>query len=117
MTDMYKDVVTFIKACDQEKTEENQTLYTNLITEEYNEFLTALQSNDNVEQLDACMDMIWVILGYCYMKNWHVAGAWNEVALSNLLKIDKTTKKVIKNEDGKVMKPEGWTPPQLDKYV
>jgi predicted HAD superfamily Cof-like phosphohydrolase len=111
---MYKDVVKFIEACDQEKTVENQNLYTKLIDEEYNEWLDA---NFDHEELDACMDMIWVILGYCYMNGWDVEGAWNEVARSNLSKIDPVTGKVKKREDGKVLKPEGWTPPELRKFV
>ena len=28
-----------------------------------------------------------------------------------------TAGKVVKREDGKVMKPEGWTPPDLSKFV
>jgi predicted HAD superfamily Cof-like phosphohydrolase len=63
------------------------------------------------------MDMIWVILGYCKMKGFDVYGAWNEVARSNLAKIDVQTGKVVKNEAGKVMKPEGWQPPQLDNFI
>jgi predicted HAD superfamily Cof-like phosphohydrolase len=51
------------------------------------------------------------------MKNYDVAGAWNEVARSNLDKIDSVTGKVKKREDGKVMKPEGWKPPQLENFV
>lgn len=114
---MYNDVKTFIEACDQKKTEDNQWLYANLIDEEYKEFINALHDKDNVEQLDACMDMIWVILGYCYMKGWDVDGAWNEVARSNLAKINPITGKVNKREDGKVLKPEGWTPPQLQQFT
>ena len=114
MSNMYKDVVTFIEACDQEKNQENVRLYRNLIAEEIDEFYDA---DFDVDELDACMDMIWVILGYCYMNGWDVKGAWNEVALSNLSKIDPKTKKVNKREDGKVLKPEGWKPPQLEKFV
>ena len=114
---MNSDVVKFIDACDQVSSIENVSLYRNLINEEYWEFQDALKANDDVEQLDACMDMIWVILGYCKMKGFNVDGAWAEVARSNLAKIDATTGKVIKNESGKVMKPEGWTPPDLKSYV
>jgi predicted HAD superfamily Cof-like phosphohydrolase len=114
---MFYDVVNFIQACDQEKNKKNQELYKNLIVEEYTEFLNAVSENDNVEQLDACMDMIWVILGYCHMKGFDVSGAWGEVALSNLCKVDPTTGKVRKREDGKILKPEGWKPPQLGKYA
>jgi predicted HAD superfamily Cof-like phosphohydrolase len=63
------------------------------------------------------MDMIWVILGYCYMKGYNVEGAWKEVANSNLSKIDPVTGKVKKRDDGKVLKPEGWKPPQLELFV
>ena len=114
---MYNDVVKFVEACDQEKTNENSGLYANLIKEEVEEFFVSRRDNDEVEQLDACMDMIWVILGYCYMKGWDVNGAWNEVARSNLMKINPETGKVNKREDGKVLKPEGWTPPQLEQFT
>jgi NTP pyrophosphatase (non-canonical NTP hydrolase) len=114
---MQQDVNRFIDACDQQSTYDNMILYQNLITEEYHEFRDAVAANDVVEQLDACMDMIWVILGYCKMKGFDVAGAWAEVARSNLSKIDPKTNKVIKREDGKVLKPEGWKPPELGKYI
>lgn len=115
--DMYGDVTTFINACDQEQTIPNASLYRNLIVEEYNEFIQALNKQDEVEQLDACMDMIWVILGFCHMKQYDVDGAWAEVARSNLAKIDINTGKVIKRADGKVLKPEGWTPPELAPFI
>ena len=114
---MSLDVAVFLKACDQEKTPENVELYSKLIKEEFEEFCVARRENDEVEQLDACMDMIWVILGFCHMKGYKVDAAWNEVARSNLAKIDTTTGKVRKREDGKVLKPEGWKPPQLNSCV
>ena len=114
---MNKDVVTFIEACDQKPTVDSVNLYTRLIEEEYNEFLVARIQEDEVEQLDACMDMIWVILGYCYAKGYDVKGAWNEVAKSNLSKIDSATGKVNKRHDGKVLKPEGWQPPNLTPFI
>jgi hypothetical protein len=116
-TDMWADVRTFIDACDQVPSVENINLYRNLIVEEFWEFKAGDDKNDDIERLDACMDMIWVILGYCKMKGYNVYGAWNEVARSNLAKIDIQTGKVIKNEAGKVMKPEGWTPPKLDNFI
>lgn len=114
---MYNNVVKFIEACGQEPSDENAKLYSKLITEEYGEFIKARWNNDDVEQLDACMDMIWVILGYCKMKGFNVDGAWAEVTRSNLDKINLHTGKVIKREDGKVLKPEGWTPPQLEQFT
>jgi predicted HAD superfamily Cof-like phosphohydrolase len=114
---MYNDVCKFIDACDQEPSAKNVKLYKTLIDEEVGEFRSAYYACDEVEQLDACMDMIWVILGFCKMKGYDVDAAWAEVARSNLAKIDPTTGKVVKRPDGKVLKPEGWTPPALDKFV
>ena len=114
---MYNDVVKFIEACEQERCIENISLYRNLIKEEFWEFQDGLKKQDDIEQLDACMDIIWVILGYCYMKGYNVEGAWKEVANSNLSKIDPVTGKVKKRDDGKVLKPEGWKPPQLELFV
>jgi len=111
------DVKLFLNACDQKPTDENIDLYYELVKEEYKEFLDAVEDGNNVEQLDACMDMIWVILGYCHMKGFDIKGAWQEVADSNLSKIDKDTGKVLRREDGKILKPEGWKPPKLDRYV
>ncbi len=117
MNNMNYDVKHFIDACEQKKTKENASLYRNLMVEEYNEFIVALNKNDVVEQLDACMDLIWVTLGFCYMKGYDVDGAWAEVARSNLCKIDSVTGKVIKNAAGKVMKPANWFPPVLAPFV
>lgn len=117
MSSMPIDVMLFLKACDQDQNPANAELYNTLIVEEFNEFMQAVATNDNVEQLDACMDMIWVILGYCCVKKFDAIGAWNEVARSNMSKIDPTTGKVIRREDGKILKPEGWKPPDLSKYV
>lgn len=111
------DVLAFMKGCDQEPGEETAKLYANLIEEEFYEFRQALYENDNVEQLDACMDMIWVILSYCHAKKYDIRGAWDEVTKTNLSKIDSTTGKVRRREDGKILKPEGWKEPDFSKFV
>jgi predicted HAD superfamily Cof-like phosphohydrolase len=111
------DVLMFQQACDQKPCIENASLYHNLIVEEYSEFIHARRDNDEVEQLDACMDMIWVILGFCHMKGYDVQKAWDEVLRSNMAKVDPTTGKVIRRADGKILKPEGWKPPDLSKFT
>ena len=59
---MSLDVLRFITACDQEPSRENAELYFKLIKEEFEEYVVAHRLKDEVEMLDACMDMIWVIL-------------------------------------------------------
>jgi predicted HAD superfamily Cof-like phosphohydrolase len=44
-------------------------------------------------------------------------GAWREVMSTNFAKIDKETGKVRKREDGKVLKPLNWQPPQLESFL
>ena len=111
------DVKLFLQACEQNPSYENQVLYAKLVEEEFNEFADSIIINNEVEQLDACMDMIWVILGYCYMKGFDIEGAWKEVASSNLSKIDADTGKVVRREDGKILKPEGWQKPNFKPFV
>jgi len=92
MTNPFKDIDTFGSACDQEPSEANYKMYLGLIKEEYEELQEAVEANDTVEQLDALID-------------------------TNFAKINPETGKVRKREDGKVLKPEGWEPPQLAKFI
>jgi len=111
------DVLVFLNACDQKASESNAELYHNLIKEEYCEYIEAIEDNDQPEQLDACMDMIWVILGFCHMRGYDIQGAWDEVVKTNMAKVDPITGKVRRREDGKILKPEGWKPPDMTKFV
>ena len=111
------DVLVFLNACDQKASINNAYLYKKLIEEEYEEFQQAVSKVDEPESLDACMDMIWVILGFCHMKGYDIQGAWDEVVKTNMAKVDPVTGKVRRREDGKILKPEGWKPPDLSKFV
>jgi predicted HAD superfamily Cof-like phosphohydrolase len=120
MTKVFTDVTLFMKAVDHSVNKNNHEqaeLYKRLIDEEYAEFLEAFEAKDEVEQIDACFDMIWVIVGYMQSKGWDCENIWDEGSQSNLSKIDMNTGKVIKREDGKVMKPEGWMPPDFSKFT
>jgi predicted HAD superfamily Cof-like phosphohydrolase len=120
MSKVFTDVHVFMNAAGQTTTEDNADqamLYRRLINEEYNEFISAVQRGDDVETVDACFDTMWVIVGYMLSRGWDCNGVWDEGALSNLRKIDIETKKVIKREDGKVLKPEGWKKPDFSKFI
>ena len=80
-----------------------------LITEEYGELKDAIEASDKVEQLDALVDILVVTMGAIRAAGWDGEAAWNEVMKTNFAKIDFETGKVRKREDGKVLKPEGWT--------
>jgi predicted HAD superfamily Cof-like phosphohydrolase len=124
MSNPFLDVAFFLKACGQNypnipdpKVSDLAELYKKLIQEEVTEFWEAEAVSDDAEQLDACFDMMWVIIGYMYARGWNPILAWEEGARSNLAKVDKETGKVIRREDGKILKPEGWKPPDFTKFV
>ena len=117
MTNPFKDIDTFQKACDQQPSLDNYAMYLDLITEEYEELKQALTDLNRVEQLDALIDILVVTMGAIRAAGWDGEGAWKEVMDTNFAKIDPETGKVRKREDGKVLKPEGWEPPQLAKFV
>ena len=124
MTKVFTDVSVFLKSVGQEipsipqkMVSDQAELYKKLIKEEVEEFWEAEAASDDVEQLDACFDMIWVIVGYMKSRGWDCEAAWDEGAKSNLSKIDPATGFVRRREDGKILKPDGWTPPDFSKFV
>lgn len=116
----FRDQEKFMKACDQsvDKFNEDQfNLYTKLIQEEVDELWTANADADRVECLDALIDILVVTVGAIHSMGADAEGAWKEVMRTNFAKIDHETGKVRKREDGKVLKPVGWTPPDLKPFV
>ena len=124
MTKVFTDVTVFLKAVGQETpafpqstVSDQAELYKKLIKEEVEEFWEAEAASDDVEQIDACFDMMWVIVGYMKSRGWDCENIWDEGAKSNFSKIDPVTGLVKRREDGKILKPEGWKPPDFTKFV
>ena len=117
MTDVFEDINKFATACDQEPSEANYNMYLDLIREEVGELEEAITENDRIEQLDALIDILVVTIGAVRAGGMNAEGAWKEVMDTNFAKIDPTTGKVIKREDGKVLKPEGWQAPKLSNFI
>ncbi len=120
MTNPFRDQEKFMKACDQQVdgSDLNQyAMYMRLIDEEVGELHQAVLAGDKVEQLDALIDILVVTIGAIHSAGYDAEGAWKEVMRTNFAKIDKDTGKVRKREDGKVLKPLGWTPPNLTKFI
>jgi predicted HAD superfamily Cof-like phosphohydrolase len=116
----FRDQEKFMKACDQSVEGHNKDqyeLYLTLIGEETRELSDALAAADRVEQLDALIDILVVTIGAIHSMGADAEGAWKEVMRTNFAKIDKDTGKVRKREDGKVLKPTGWTAPELAPFV
>jgi predicted HAD superfamily Cof-like phosphohydrolase len=120
MTNPFRDQEKFMRACDQTTDTFNQDqfkLYLELMKEEWKELQVAIDNNDQVETLDALLDFIVVTVGAIHSAGFDGEGGWKEVMRTNFAKIDSETGKVRKREDGKVLKPLGWTPPELNNYL
>lgn len=81
--------------------------------EEHKEFRDA---ETDARRFDACLDLIYVILGYCHLRGWDVPEGWRRVHMANMLK------KLAEKQDPKrhgmdVIKPPGWVAPNLDDLV
>ena len=116
MTNPFRDQEKFMRACDQTVGDSNPkqyALYKDLIGEEYDELLAA---QNTVDELDALVDILVVTVGAIHSAGFDAEGAWKEVMRSNFAKISEDGK-VRKREDGKVLKPTGWTPPNLEPFT
>jgi predicted HAD superfamily Cof-like phosphohydrolase len=117
MTNPFRDQEKFMKACDQSVGTENidqYALYLKLIDEEVQELKDSATRKDD---LDALIDILVVTIGAIHSMGADAEGAWKEVMSTNFAKIDSVTGKVRKREDGKVLKPVGWTPPNLEQHL
>ena len=91
------------------------SLYMDLITEEYQETLYAFENSDLIEVADGLADMVWVIMGMCNSCGIDFDSVWQEVKASNMSKFPDG--KTIKNEHGKIMKPDSYFKPNIKKVL
>lgn len=117
MSDILNDQRKFMQACGQTTdlyNEKQFALYKELIREETQELFDAF---DAVEELDALIDIMVVTAGALHSMGVDPDGAWKEVMRSNFDKVDPRTGRVTKREDGKVLKPQNWEPPRLERFI
>jgi predicted HAD superfamily Cof-like phosphohydrolase len=79
-----------------------------LIREEAKELRHALRDRDMVKAIDGMVDLVVVTVGTAAEFGIDLDPFWNEVHRSNMAKAGGPVR-----EDGKRLKPEGWTPPEL----
>ena len=119
--DTRDDVKRFMQAGQQEVNENLQPftqqsmLYFDLVREEFYELSYAFKHMDIVETADACADLIWVVEGLCHSLGIPLQRVWDEVARSNFSKMKDGV--LIKREDGKVLKPDTYSPPNIKQIL
>ena len=117
MTNPFRDQEKFMRSCDQSTDAMNESqysMYKSLIEEEFRELQEA---HDMEAELDALIDILVVTIGAIHSAGFDGESAWKEVMSTNFAKIDKQTGRVRKREDGKVLKPADWTPPNLNPFI
>lgn len=91
-----------------------RTLRRTLLRSEFQEYLDAEGDNDLVETVDGLLDIIVVAWGslIAYVGEEKAEACAQEVLLSNLAKVTGDGLPKFR-DDGKIMKPVGWTPPDI----
>ena len=114
----YTDVKDFHQAFSQRIGEKpelpdslERTLRMKLLAEEMYEYTSAENDDDIVEVADALADIIYIACGTAVSYGIPLDDVFAEVHRSNMAKL--VDGKVIRREDGKVQKPEGWTAPDI----
>ena len=84
----------------------------NMILEEVQELRDAMMANDKKEICDALADIVYVAYGTAAKLGIDLDKALERVCISNDTKyIDG---KLVKNEDGKIIKGDNYQPPNLE---
>ena len=118
--DWYRDVIQF---CVEVKGDsypdyphipelKDKTLWKKLVGEEIQETLTAIREDNLVKIADGIADSIVVLLGTAVCYGIDMRPIWNEVHKTNMAK-----KGGIIREDGKLLKPPGWIPPDIKRLL
>lgn len=84
-----------------------------LLDEEVREYHEAVGARDIVEVADALGDIIYIAVGTALEFGIPLDAVWAAIHRSNMAKVDPETGKVLRREDGKILKPTGWTPPNI----
>lgn len=93
--------------------DENLQKRVDFIQEEFDELQEAIEKKDLAKFVDGLIDMVYVIKGTAIMAGispsiWREA--WNAVHYANMAKVKSDTD----NYHFGLIKPEGWTPPDID---
>jgi predicted HAD superfamily Cof-like phosphohydrolase len=125
---MILDVQIFMQACGHEPSHKLTSLYHDLVREEVGELEEAMaafnaseteqeETQAKADALDAICDSIWVLIGLAKAMDLPLEAGWDAVASTNLKKIDPVLGTVRRDENGKIMKPDRWVPPDMVRLI
>ena len=90
-----------------------------LINEEHKELIKAIAEGDLAGELDACIDLIYVLAGTIAVRGWDGEEAWRRVHAANMTKMPapEPTIRAAKTGQIDVIKPTNWIAPDLTDLV
>lgn len=97
-------------------TDDVRTLRKKLLEEEFIEYNVGEDKNDLVEIADALADLIYIAYGTAVAYGIPLDKVFAEVHRSNMAKLGPDGKPIYR-DDGKVLKPAGWTPPDIKSIL
>jgi len=69
------------------------------------------------DQADALVDIEYYMLNCACKKGVNLSSLFGVVHAANMAKRDPVTGKFLKREDGKIIKPAGWQPPDIESEI
>lgn len=90
---------------------EERLLRMRLLREEYQEYMQGEADGNIVDIADGLIDMIYIAVGTGLTYGFPMVALWNEVHRTNMAKFPNGV--VRFRADGKIIKPEGWEPPNI----
>ena len=119
----FEKVGMFMKTFGQEvkktpslSSEKINNLRISLINEELEEFKQEIINNDLKEAVDALTDILYVNYGAGHAFGIDLDRCFTEVQRSNMSKLGEDGKPIY-NEQGKVMKGQNFTNPNLKQFI
>jgi predicted HAD superfamily Cof-like phosphohydrolase len=85
--------------------------------EELEEYELAVETGDLEKQFDALLDLVYVAYGTALMHGFPWAEGWSRVQAANMAKISAKDAGITGRHPLDVVKPVGWTPPDLSDLV
>lgn len=122
MSNMFQDVKDFQTAVGQNvgtKPEfpngKERKLRMDLMLEEVKEYMESEENEDLENLAKELADIIYIVCGTAVSYGIPLDRVFEEVHRSNMAKL--VDGKPIRREDGKILKPEGWMPPDIKSIL
>ena len=122
MSNMFQDVKDFQTAVGQNvgtkpefPSPSERILRMKLLKEEFDEYNEGETNNDLENIAKELADIIYIVCGTAVSYGIPLDRVFDEVHRSNMAKL--VDGKPVRRDDGKILKPEGWTPPDVKKIL